>query len=215
MSSRLLALALVLVPLGLVPVWSSISDNDDVHPIVDGSGLVGEGPFPPYIQTKLGDRLVNLRLTGTAMRKALGIKIYHIASYLDDDVRLTDVDAVVAADVPKQLILVMERDISESLVRRSFGEAFRNNDPKHRFEGEAETFLAHMTAVPLMKGDRVTLTHLPGIGVECRVGDDHPDRAVVVPVPEFAHVVWNVYMGPKVVSPDLRKGLGSRLVVWK
>jgi hypothetical protein len=65
-----------------------------------------------------------------------------------------------------------------------------------------------MSSRRLKKGDRVTLTYLPQSGVECRVGDEAP---WTLGDPRFAEIVWNVFMGPRPVSPEVRRGLGSLL----
>jgi hypothetical protein len=164
--------------------------------------------FPPLIEATIDGRSARLKLTGTALRKKVGIEFYRIAGYCDAEARPADVDAVACADVPKQLILVMQRDVADWILQRSFQDAFEANDFDGRYSKDIEALLAHMGARRLKKGDRVILTHLPQAGVECRVGDDAPwtlrDRA-------FAEIVWNVFMGPRAVSPDLRRGLGTLL----
>ena len=172
------------------------------------SPVAGDGSFVPVVQTKIDGKPTKLQLTGTAVRKAIGLKFYRIAGYCDVGHDPDDVDELASADVPKQLILVLERDIPENVLRRSFQMAFDANDPEQKYTADITKLLDHVMAEPLKKGDQITLTHLPQTGVECRVGDDEPLR---VPVPLFAHVVWNVYMGPKGVCPVLRAGLGKHL----
>jgi len=166
--------------------------------------------FPSTQQVDVAGRPTVLQLTGTAVRKAFGLKFYEIAGYCCTTQQPRDVDALAAVDAPKQLILVLERDISENILRRSFEAAFAANDPDGKHVVHIQTLLDHLAAGPLKKGDRITLTHLPSGGVECQVRDA---RAICVAEPAFAHVVWNVYMGPKGVCPVLRKGLGTHLGV--
>jgi hypothetical protein len=142
------------------------------------------------------------------MRKKLGIQFYRIAGYCHADATPTDVDALIAADCPKQLILVMKRDIAEWILQKSFQQAFEANDQEGRYAKEIDDLLAHMSARRLQKGDRVTLTHLPRSGVECRVGDEAP---WTLRDPRFAEIVWKVFMGPRPVSAEVRSGLGSML----
>lgn len=203
---RPVALVTLLAALGVVPVAMSESMAPPAAAAV--KSVDGEGPFHGALQVDVGGRAERLILTGTAVRKALGLKFYQIAAYCDDDHAPRDVDAMAAADVPKRLILIMEKNISENILRRSFEQTFNTNDPEKKYVGPIQTLLDHVAAKPLSKGDRVTLTHLPRVGIQCQVCDAEP---IVVSNPSFAHVVWNVYMGPKGVSPDLRKGLGARL----
>lgn len=166
------------------------------------------GEFPTTIEDQIGGRSERLHLTGTAVRKKLGVALYRIAGYCDDDLQLKDVDALAAADAPKRLVLVMQRDIADWILRQGFADAFQANDPDGRFADHSRKLLDFLTASSVKEGDAIILTHVPGIGVECRLGDK---PALAVADPQFAHIVWKVFMGPKAVTPELRKGLGSRL----
>lgn len=179
-----------------------------IWPSFATSAFAAEAIFPTSREAEIGGKPVTLRLTGWAYRKVIGLKMYRIGGYCDASHSPADVDALAAADVAKQLVLVMERDIKQSILRKSFEQAFAVNDPEEEFPAQISTLLDHMTATTLAKGDRVTLTHLPGRGVECRIRDEEP---IVVADAAFAHVVWNVYMGPKSVTAELRRGLGSQL----
>ena len=170
--------------------------------------LSADGEFPSVVDASVRGRSESLKYTGSAVRKRLGIPFFRIAAYCDSDVRPADVDAMAAADVPKRLILVMQRDIPDSLFRKGFGDAFSFNDPKDEFVADREKLLNHLTARPLVKGDYITLTHVPSVGLDCQVGEG---ETLTIPGCGFAHVVWNVYMGPKACSPDVREGLGTEL----
>jgi len=164
--------------------------------------------FPVKVVAEIGGKKAEMRLTGHAVRKALRIPFYKIGSYCCESIAPTDVDALVAADVPKQLLLVMERDISKAILERSFRETFEKNDPDNKFVAEIQTMLDYMTQSQMKRGEHVVITHLPNGGVSVRGRNQDP---IVVSNPAFATVVWNVYMGPKGVSEALRTGLGSRL----
>jgi len=172
------------------------------------SAVSAEGLFPEEVETQIAGRSERMRLTGTGLRKKFGIKFFQIAAYCDDDVAPRNVDELAAADVPKQLVLVMQRDVAEWVLRRAFAEALARNDPDNKYPEKIETLLNHMTARPLHKGDRIVLTHMPQSGMACQVCDTSP---IAVSDCEFAHLVWKIYMGPQGVCPDIRKGLGSRL----
>lgn len=215
---RPLALALLFVPLAVGPVIISQATSADTpaaaSPTSDraaaGQAAPPEsvGPFTVKLETIVGGKPTTLNLTGTAYRKKLGIKFYQIAGYCCTTCSPGDVDMLAAADVPKILILILERDISENILRRSFELAFADNDPEKKFTAQVDTFLNHVAAKPLKKGDKITITHLPGVGMQCQVNNGEVCR---VPDREFAHVVWKVYMGPQGVCPVLRAGLGERL----
>lgn len=154
-----------------------------------------------------------LRLTGSALRKKFGLRFYRIGSYCDaahcTPVALpAGADSLIAVDCAKQLVLVMVREISASVLERSFADALAANDPQQKYAAESKRLLDHMLSAPMHEGQRVTLRHHPGRGMSCQVGDGerlHVDGL------EFSRIVWSIYLGPKAVSPDLRTGLASRL----
>ena len=174
----------------------------------DSSRVAADPDFPHVIEATVDGTPQRLKLTGTATRKKVGIEFYRIAGYCHVEASPADVDALIAADCPKQLILVMQRDISERVLQRGFQLAFEANDPEDRYATEIKDLLAQMGPRRLVKGDRVTLTHLPQSGVECRLGDDAP---WTLRDPQFAKIVWKVFMGPRPVTPEVRQGLGSLL----
>jgi hypothetical protein len=165
--------------------------------------------FPVVRRTEVGGKVCDLKLTGTAIRKKIGLTFYRIGGYCETSANPTCADTLAAADVAKQLVLVMQRDISQMILEKSFAASFADNDPENQFTAESKLTLDHMVAAPMKKGQTVTITHLPGQGMTCQVGDG---QVLHVPNPAFAHMVWNVYMGPKGVCPTLRTGLVTRLV---
>jgi hypothetical protein len=164
--------------------------------------------FPVVRKTEVDGRVCDLKLTGTAVRKKFGLTFYKIGGYCESSAGPTCADTLAAADVPKQLVLVMQRDISQTILEKSFAASFAENDPENKFTKESEQTLGHMVAAPMQKGQTVTITHLPGKGMTCQVGNG---AVLEVPNVAFAHMVWNVYMGPKGVCPTLRTGLVERL----
>jgi len=167
-----------------------------------------EDEFPLIIEDQIGGRLERLTWTGTGVRKKIRIALYRIAGYCDDDVRPVDVDALADADAPKRLILIMERDIADWLLRQGFEEAFRVNDPKGRFGEPSKKLLDYLSATSLKGGTSIVLTHIPGVGVQCRV---HDRATLTIKDKGFAHLCWKMFMGPHPVTPEVRAGLGSQL----
>lgn len=168
-----------------------------------------EGIFPVRKTIDIAGVPAELRLTGQAIRKAMMIKFYKIASYCDTAQTPADVDALAAADCPKQLCLTMVRDVPRSVLERGFQESFAKNDPAGKFAAETKLMLDHMLTAPLCEGETVQITHLPKQGIRVSVRNEAP---INVDSLAFAHVVWNVYMGPDGVCKELRRGLGEKLV---
>jgi hypothetical protein len=164
--------------------------------------------FPVVRKTEIDGRVCDLKLTGTAVRKKFGLTFYKIGAYCEQKANPTCADSLASADVAKQLVLVMQRDISQMVLEKSFAASFADNDPENKFTKESEQTLSHMVAAPMQKGQTVTITHLPGKGMTCQVGEG---AVLEVRNLAFAHMVWNVYMGPKGVCPTLRTGLVERL----
>lgn len=167
-----------------------------------------EGIFPVRKTIDIAGVPAELRLTGQAIRKAMMIKFYQIASYCDHAHAPPDVDALAAADCPKQLCLTMVRDVPKSVLERGFQESFAKNDPEGKFAAETKLMLDHMLKAPLREGETVQITHLPKQGIRVSVRNEAP---INVDNLAFAHVVWNVYMGPDGVCKELRRGLGEKL----
>ncbi|MBA4016387.1 MAG: hypothetical protein C0483_04290 [Pirellula sp.] len=218
--------------LGLVAgaaAWQLSGSEDDSHvvtmrPIVDASAsaplkttgesvaasvpVPHEGIFPVRKTIDIAGVPAEVRLTGQAIRKAMMIKFYQIASYCDHAHAPADVDALAAADCPKQLCLTMVRDVPKTVLERGFKESFAKNDPEGKFARETEIMLEHMLKSPLCEGETVHITHLPKQGIRVSVRNEAP---IDVDNLAFAHVVWNVYMGPDGVCKELRRGLGEKL----
>lgn len=167
-----------------------------------------EGIFPVRKTIDIAGVSSDLRLTGQAIRKAMMIKFYKIASYCDQTQAPSDVDALAAADCPKQLCLTMVRDVPRSVLERGFQEGFAKNDPQGKFAAETKLMLDHMLKAPLRDGETVHITHLPQRGISVSVRNEAP---INVDNLAFAHLVWNVYMGPDGVCKELRRGLGEKL----
>lgn len=180
------------------------------------AAAVDELEFPLELEPAADDFVPpprKLLLSGSALRKRFGLRFYRIGSYCDaahcKPGALPDgADSLIAADCAKQLTLVMVREISPSVLERSFSEALSANDPQQKFAAESKRLLDHMLSAPMHEGQQVTLRHHPRRGMSCQVGNGRPLHVDSV---EFARIVWSVYMGPKGVSPELRTGLASRL----
>lgn len=207
----------------VAPIASNTTSISPLPGAGDGGSTAGGAPaaaageavelvddlFPVVRKTEIDGRVCDLKLTGTAVRKKFGLTFYKIGGYCERSASPTCADTLAKADVPKQLVLVMQRDISQTILEKSFAASFADNDPENKFTEESKLTLGHMVAAPMKKGQTVTITHLPGKGMTCQVGDG---ETLHVPNPDFAHMVWNVYMGPKGVCPTLRTGLVERLV---
>lgn len=193
------------------PPAGALSATDTSGSAVANSDPVPhEGIFPVRKTIDIAGVPAELQLTGQAIRKAMMIKFYKIASYCDRAHAPENVDALAASDCAKQLCLTMVRDVPRSVLERGFQESFAKNDPEGKFAAETKLMLDHMLKAPLCEGETVQITHLPKQGIRVSVRGEAP---INVDNLAFAHVVWNVYMGPNGVCKELRRGLGEKLAV--
>jgi Chalcone isomerase-like len=194
--TRLLALAL----LGLFGTAALAVETVGV----DGS----ETQYPTLIESPINKKPVRLVLTGTAMRKKLLFNVYTVASYIQEGAPARTADDVAAADLPKQLHLVMERDVDGKTMASAFRDAVRLNYPAPAFAKELDTLARVLEENPVKRGDDVWLTHVPGLGFHLRLAGK---KEVVIPNSAFSKAIWEVYLGKNNLGESIKAGLTSRL----
>jgi hypothetical protein len=166
--------------------------------------------FPPLIESKIGDNAVKLDITGAALRTKLVFNVYAIASYLQDGVVVHSAEELAAVDAPKQLHLVMERDVDGKDMAAAFRDAIRLNYPAPQFDSEVNLLAEYLQAHPVKKGEHVWLTHVPGVGFHARVVSK-TDKAMIITNPAFSKAVWDIYLGKNNLGLSIKEGLTSRL----
>jgi hypothetical protein len=171
---------------------------------VDGSGA----RFPAAVEVQAAGRSVRLALTGAAVRKKVFVSVYAVASYLQDGVAAKTADQLAAADGVKVLVLVMERDVAGRDMADAIRAGVRLNHPADAFAPELAHVAQVLGAMRLEKGDRVTLTAVPGAGLRCQVAGK---ADVTVGTPAFARAVWDIYLGRQNLGEAVKAGLASRL----
>src|SRR3954471_15483881 len=68
--------------------------------------------YPVTIKESIGDKPVLMRMTGTGLRTKAIFSVYAVASYVADAATVKTAAELAAADVPKRLHLVMEREVA-------------------------------------------------------------------------------------------------------
>ncbi len=171
---------------------------------VPGSSVVYTTP----IESKVGDRPVKMILTGAGLRKKVIFKVYAVGSYLEDGVTARSPAELYSKDCAKQLHLVMERDVSGKEFAEALRAAVRANHAAPQFENELATLSDTMQKHAIEKGDHVWLTHVPKVGLHCRlIGKAEIQVSNVA----FAQAIWEAYLGKNCICEDVKKGLASRL----
>ena len=164
--------------------------------------------FPAAIVADFNGRAARLALTGTALRMILRVRVYTVASYAPEGVAIPSPEALAALDAPKLLLLVFDRAVDGATLAKSFRESIGRGNPAPAFAGELALLEQHFVANPVQKGDRVALTHVPGVGLGVRVNDG---PGLIVPGVAFARAAWGTYFGPNKINVALQDGLTSRL----
>jgi hypothetical protein len=195
MSSRVLAVAVV----GLCGLGAGAAE------VVGVPGSSAQ--FATPIEASVGGKSVTLVLTGTALRTRAIFKVYAIGSYLQQGVAVRSAEELAAADCPKQLHLVMERDVAGKDLAKAFQEAIRLNYAEPAFARELQTLGELLQPASVKKGDRIVLTHVPQAGLQCQlVGKSE----FMIKNVAFARAVWEIYLGKKNLGEEIKKGLVSR-----
>src|SRR5690606_29481571 len=123
--------------------------------------------YDSEITTKVGDEEVTMVVTGTALREKFFVNVYAIASYIRKGEAVKNADELAGADVPKQLHLILERDIEGEKMASAVNESITANHSGDEFKEELKAFLDFIRADDIAKGDQVRITHVPGKGIEC------------------------------------------------
>src|SRR5262249_4459752 len=147
-------------------------------------------------------------LTGAALRTKLGLKVYAIGSYVQENSKVRGPHDLAGAAVPKQLCLSFERAVDGDTLAQSFCDSIAMISPAPAFAAELAALTRYMKAHPVKKGTCVWLSSTPGVGLRCQV-IGAPE--IAIDNVAFARAVWEVYLGPKNLGVAIQTGLTSRL----
>jgi hypothetical protein len=163
--------------------------------------------FPARKEITVDHRPVRLVLTGTAMRKSLGLNVYAVAGYIQEGTAAKTAEQIVAADAVKMMHLVLERNLDGPTMFDGMRNGLRLNYPASAFPGELGQLERMFRAHDLPRGQHVMLTNLPRVGVRCEaVGKTD----VTIKNPAFAKAVWEIYLGRYNLGDAVKSRLTSR-----
>lgn len=163
--------------------------------------------YPTLVEASIGEKKISQKLTGVAMRKKLVFDVYAVGSYIDASAKVKNAEELAAADVVKQLHLVLQRSVSGKDMANAFHDALRANYPTE-FKEEIGKFLELLRAHNVVEGDHVWLTHVPNYGIHVNLVGKKQEFIQNV---KFAKAVWDIYFGPKNIGEAVKKGLSARL----
>jgi hypothetical protein len=160
------------------------------------------------IESKIGDRQIKMVLTGSAIRSKSIFRVYSIDSYVEQGLKIRTPQDMIDTDRPKQLRLIMLRNVNGPDMADAFTTMVRSNHPEPQFAEEVKTVAEILRGRTAKKGDEIWFTHVPKVGFQCEStgGMKHLVRNV-----EFSKAVWENYFGKHNVGENVKQGLLSRL----
>jgi hypothetical protein len=164
--------------------------------------------FAAKVEREIDGRKVPLELTGVAMRKRFLFNVYAIGSYVEEGRLPRSAQDLVLLDAPKQLHLIMERDVSGQDIAENFRSAIRANYPAPEFEQEITTLAKQLSVQTLRRGDQIFLTYVPKVGLHVALAGKAEQT---IPNPRFCQAVWEIYFGKNNIGAEVKQGLLSRL----
>lgn len=159
--------------------------------------------FPDTVTVDHGGKQYLLKATGTGTRKKFFVKVYSVASYLQDGVHPGEstadkINAILSDSNAKQLTLKWVHEADAEKVQTGYKEAFKNalsDADFNKFQNEFNQYLKLFDG-PIKKGDEHILRWFPGGDIEIlvngnKVGSFHN--------PEFAKAIWTIWFGTRSV----------------
>ncbi len=144
----------------------------------------------------------NLVLNGLGVRKKFVVKVYVAGLYLEQ--KSSEAAAILKADAPKRIVMHFVHSASKSQMADAFDESFKNNSPdaSKTMKADIDRLLAALE--PVNEGDQMIFTYVPGTGTTFAInGKDK----LTIAGPDFAPVLFSVWLGPKPPNADLKKGM--------
>ena len=172
------------------------------------AGDSGDARFPATITADVGGQRVKLMLTGSALRTKYLLRVYSVASYIQEGVSVRTADSLAKIDAAKQLILVFERDVDGSTMASAFRDSIGMSHPAPAFAAELTQLERHFVANPVKQGDQIRLTHIPRVGLNVQVNNK---PSILIRGVGFAQAAWGAYLGPNNLGVAIKEGLSSRL----
>lgn len=165
--------------------------------------------FPEKVTIEHQGKTYQLTNTGVATRRKLIVKVYSIASYLQDGAfKGGDKFQPLSSDeFAKQLIIKFNHDVSADKLRSSFLEAFRNNLSPAEFSSLQPTIDKTLGVFTDVKpGDEMIIRSLPGGYVDVSLNGKQLTSDTNG---AFAKALWATWVGPNSVVK--RENLVSNL----
>jgi hypothetical protein len=145
---------------------------------------------------------ITLQLNGMGLRTKYMVKVYVAGLYLPQ--KSSDAAAILQPEIPKRIVMHFVRSVSKNQLTDGFTESFANNAPDtmKTLKPDMDRLFAALDAVK--DGDEIVFTYIPGTGTSVTVaGKDK----ITIPTPDFAAMLFSVWLGPKPPNASLKKGI--------
>ena len=133
-----------------------------------------------------------LVLNGGGVRKKFFIKVYAAGLYLP--AKQTSAERILAADVPRQMVMHFLYDVDKAKIAEAWEEGLAANTPGAPASVARSFATLASWMEDMKKGERIVMTYVPGTGtaveVRGRVKGVLPDKAV-------ADAILATWIGPK------------------
>lgn len=161
--------------------------------------------FPNEVSFSENGKEFRLQATGVATRKKFFVKVYSIASYLQEGQANISQDKfaqIMQDDKAKQLTIKWFHDASAEKVQDGYKESFRkvlSDTDYNQLQKEIETYV-HFFNQNVQKGDEHILRWIPGGNVVVIINGNKVGN---INNQDFAKGLWNIWFGPhSVVDRD-------------
>ena len=132
------------------------------------------------------------------------MKVYVAGLYVQR--KSSDPHAVLTTEGPKRIVMHFLHGVSKRQMVDAFHESFRNNaDASKTMKSQVDQLLGALE--PVNNRDEMVFTCVPGTGVTFSVNGK---GKLTIDDPAFAPVLFSLWLGPKPLSPDLKKGMLGR-----
>lgn len=166
-----------------------------------------QGAIEVY-DVKLGEKAsvrgVDLPLNGAGVRTKWFFKVYVMGLYAPAG---STVDALVSAQTPKRLEIVLKRDVSKEKMIAALHEGMAANSSEQELEGMKTSFQAFSDMFKdgdFKEGNRTVIDVLPDTGVTVAVQGS--ERGTIASQ-QFSEALMKVWLGAKPVESSLKEKL--------
>lgn len=168
--------------------------EDDIRD--NSTGIV----FPSHVSFDHDGKHYDLQATGVSTRKKFFVKVYSVASYLQQG-NESDGDKfqqIMQDNTAKQLTMKWAHEASAEKIQNGYRESFKNvisESEAGPLQNDMNTYINFFNQ-NAQKGDEHVLRWLPGGYVEVIINGQ---KAGSLTNPEFAKALWSLWFGSKSV----------------